>query len=168
LETELITPPAQLNIPDLDKNNIYAQDPVFNDLDKQLLQSLGIKVVEHPAAFDLVNDRTFLFCPGAERSHLKQLLRPRSASASASGSGSGSAPAVVFGGPLESDLVFSLSLDKDSRENDDDDDDDDNDDDESDVLATFVRTRRSLLLPQFEPNVHAFWNMRLYWKESES
>ncbi|KAL1970994.1 hypothetical protein VTN77DRAFT_2828 [Rasamsonia byssochlamydoides] len=116
--------------------NVYAQDPVFNEFDKQLLQSLGITVVEHPTAFNLVNEHSFLYCPGAERTHLEHLLL--------------SAPALVFGGPLES----VVSLDSDS-------------DDDDVVLATFVRTRRSLQLPQFEPNIHAFWNMRLYWKEGE-
>ncbi|KAJ5176665.1 uncharacterized protein N7482_002542 [Penicillium canariense] len=66
---------------------IYAQDPVFNTLDTALLASLGITVVAHPAAFSLITPRTLLFCPGAERKHLEQLLP--------------SDPCMVFGGPLE-------------------------------------------------------------------
>ncbi|PWY80237.1 hypothetical protein BO83DRAFT_332773 [Aspergillus eucalypticola CBS 122712] len=65
----------------------YAQDPVFNTLDKSLLSSLDITVLESPLAFDKVSPRTFLFCPGAERTHLEQLLALD--------------PAFVFGGPLE-------------------------------------------------------------------
>ncbi|PYH69959.1 SRR1 family protein [Aspergillus vadensis CBS 113365] len=65
----------------------YAQDPVFNTLDKSLLSSLDITVLESPLAFEKVTPRTFLFCPGAERTHLEQLLALD--------------PAFVFGGPLE-------------------------------------------------------------------
>ncbi|KAF3395946.1 hypothetical protein F1880_006837 [Penicillium rolfsii] len=66
---------------------IYAQDPVFNTLDKALLASLNMTVLTHPAAFTRLNRRTLLFCPGAERKHLEQLLV--------------SEPCMVFGGPLE-------------------------------------------------------------------
>lgn len=65
----------------------YAQDPVFNTLDTSLLSSLDIIVLESPLAFGKVTPRTFLFCPGAERTHLEQLLALD--------------PAFVFGGPLE-------------------------------------------------------------------
>ncbi|KAL2013679.1 hypothetical protein VTN00DRAFT_1204 [Thermoascus crustaceus] len=104
---------------------VSAQDPVFNDLDKELLQSLGITVVEHPKAFNVVNERTLLYCPGAETAHLAQILP--------------SSPALLFGGPLDSTS--------------------------EEAIAAFVKTRSSLQLPLFEPNEHAFWNMRLYWKE---
>ncbi|KAL2852157.1 hypothetical protein BJX68DRAFT_234886 [Aspergillus pseudodeflectus] len=66
---------------------VYAQDPVFNDHDRDLLESLNITVLEHPGAFDKVSSRTLLFCPGAERRHLELLLAHD--------------PAIVFGGPLE-------------------------------------------------------------------
>ncbi|KAJ5104943.1 hypothetical protein NUU61_002290 [Penicillium alfredii] len=66
---------------------IYAQDPVFNTLDHALLESLGIKTLPDPAAFDIVTPKTLLFCPGAERQHLERLLPAQ--------------PALVFGGPLE-------------------------------------------------------------------
>ncbi|EPS34818.1 hypothetical protein PDE_09782 [Penicillium oxalicum 114-2] len=66
---------------------IYAQDPVFNTLDTSLLSSLGITVISHPAAFNLITPHTLLFCPGAEKKHLEQLLAFR--------------PRMVFGGPLE-------------------------------------------------------------------
>jgi hypothetical protein len=65
----------------------YAQDPVFNNMDKDLLASVGIEIVQDPAAFELVNERTLLFAPGAERTHLMQLL-PKE-------------PALFFGGPLD-------------------------------------------------------------------
>lgn len=73
--------PLPLSIP------IYAQDPVFNDLDKTLLHSLGITVLTHPTAFTLPTRNTLLFCPGAERKHLELVLPSR--------------PCLVFGGPLE-------------------------------------------------------------------
>ncbi|KAL1974629.1 hypothetical protein VTN31DRAFT_4833 [Thermomyces dupontii] len=67
---------------------VYAQDPVFNALDVQLLASLGITVVSHPAGFEMVDGRTFLYAPGAERKHLEVLLEAGD-------------PPLVFGGPLE-------------------------------------------------------------------
>ena len=59
---------------------VYAQDPVFNSLDKTLLATLGITVVEHPAVFDLVvtnkeeDEKIFLYCPGAEIVHIQHLI----------------------------------------------------------------------------------------------
>jgi SRR1 len=44
----------------------FAQDPVFNTLDKQLLARLNIEVINHPAAFHHINFTTFVFCPRAE------------------------------------------------------------------------------------------------------
>ncbi|KAL2820513.1 hypothetical protein BDW59DRAFT_117289 [Aspergillus cavernicola] len=81
----------------------YAQDPVFNNHDKSLLNSLGISVLEHPGAFAQVSSRTILFCPGAERRHLELLLARD--------------PAVVLGGPLEdmdSDVVKGFIRGRDS------------------------------------------------------
>ncbi|KAF5855517.1 hypothetical protein ETB97_009079 [Aspergillus alliaceus] len=66
---------------------VYAQDPVFNTHDKSLLASLDITVLDHPHAFEQVSPNTVLYCPGAERTHLEQLLSH--------------APVLVFGGPLE-------------------------------------------------------------------
>ncbi|GAQ09382.1 hypothetical protein ALT_6703 [Aspergillus lentulus] len=65
----------------------YAQDPVFNQLDRSLLNSLGITVLDHPEGFEKASNRSFLYCPGAERTHLEQLLA--------------SDPPLLFGGPLE-------------------------------------------------------------------
>ncbi|KAI9045322.1 SRR1 family protein [Aspergillus affinis] len=62
-------------------------DPVFNELDKSLLASLDITVLEHPHAFEKVTPATFLYCPGAEQAHLSQLLALN--------------PKSLFGGPLE-------------------------------------------------------------------
>ncbi|KAE8349076.1 hypothetical protein BDV28DRAFT_141997 [Aspergillus coremiiformis] len=72
------------SVPDL---QVFAQDPVFNTHDKSLLASLDITVLDHPHAFNKVTPGTLLYCPGAERTHLEQLLSQ--------------APALVFGGPLE-------------------------------------------------------------------
>ncbi|KAJ6092792.1 hypothetical protein N7486_008081 [Penicillium sp. IBT 16267x] len=66
---------------------VYAQDPVFNTLDRALLEGMGITVVEHPVGFENVTRSTLLFCPGAERTHLELVLP--------------SNPRFVFGGPLE-------------------------------------------------------------------
>ncbi|KAJ5647437.1 hypothetical protein N7490_003809 [Penicillium lividum] len=66
---------------------VYAQDPVFNNLDRALLEGMGIMVVEDPVGFESVTRNTLLFCPGAERKHLELVLP--------------SNPGFVFGGPLE-------------------------------------------------------------------
>ncbi|WEW55962.1 hypothetical protein PRK78_001397 [Emydomyces testavorans] len=58
----------------INAENLYAQDPVFNDMDKKLLQSIGFKVVQDPQAFSMVEEGTFLYAPGAERVHLMKLL----------------------------------------------------------------------------------------------
>jgi len=54
--------------------NVYSQDPVFNTLDTEFLESIGLRVVHSPQAFCLINDRTFFFCPGAERHHALRAL----------------------------------------------------------------------------------------------
>ena len=67
--------------------SVYTQDPVYNDLDKALFDALGITVVEHPRAFDLVSKSSFVYCPGAERVHLGGILEVM--------------PWGLLGGPLE-------------------------------------------------------------------
>ncbi|KAK2754380.1 hypothetical protein FQN54_007024 [Arachnomyces sp. PD_36] len=119
----------------------HAQDPVFNNLDKKLLSSLNIQVINDPAAFDLVDENTFLYCPGAERSHLVDLLKRD--------------PALFFGGPLEEGGRGGLLLNENGNE------------EEAVVLSKFTQTRDSVQLPAFEPDEHAFWNMRLYWKRED-
>lgn len=42
---------------------IFAQDPLFNDRDKELLQSLDVEVLEHPAAFKIVTWTSFVYAP---------------------------------------------------------------------------------------------------------
>ena len=66
---------------------VYVQDPVFNALDKMLFESLGLTVLEHPAGFEKISEQSFLFCPGAEKGHLEEILEKK--------------PRALFGGPLE-------------------------------------------------------------------
>ena len=42
------------------------QDPVFNSMDKTLLQSLGYSLTTSPGGLDKVNHSTFLFAPHLE------------------------------------------------------------------------------------------------------
>lgn len=106
---------------------VYAQDPVFNDLDCGLLAALGVTVVENPVAFERVTRNTLLFCPGTERKHLELVLP--------------SNPCLVFGGPLESA--------------------------ESEEIRAFVDRTGSRTLVPFSLQEHAFWKMRLYFREEE-
>ena len=44
----------------------FAQEPDYNDYDERLLKRLLITKVNHPAAFCLITNQSFVFCPGAE------------------------------------------------------------------------------------------------------
>ena len=70
-----------------DNVRVYTQDPVFNTLDKALFESLGLTVLENPAGFEKISEQSFLFCPGAEKGHLEEILEKK--------------PRALFGGPLE-------------------------------------------------------------------
>lgn len=105
----------------------YAQDPVFNDHDKNLLANLGITVRPSPSAFNLITPNTLLFCPGAERKHLDLVLPAN--------------PCLVFGGPLE--------------------------DTGSVVIQEYVAEVGSRVLVPFEACEHAFWRVKLYFREEE-
>lgn len=48
---------------------VYAQDPVFTDIDKQLLHNLGITVLEDPDAWNIIDGDALAFMPGAEIIH---------------------------------------------------------------------------------------------------
>ncbi|PGH04912.1 hypothetical protein GX51_03208 [Blastomyces parvus] len=85
---------AHGDAPSISIKDCSAQDPVFNALDKQLLEYVGLRVVEHPAAFTLINEGTFLYAPGAERIHLLDMLP--------------SNPALFFGGPLDDENLVGL------------------------------------------------------------
>lgn len=49
------------------KMDVYAQDPAFNTLDCALLAEQNVKAVQHPRAFELIDERTMLFAPHCER-----------------------------------------------------------------------------------------------------
>lgn len=60
--------------PTLSKTNhnvipIYAQEPLFNKLDKQHLASLGITVIENPGIWELIGSESLVYSPGAEKRH---------------------------------------------------------------------------------------------------
>lgn len=42
---------------------IYAQEPVYNSFDKAFLKYMGIKIVETPEAFDMIDEQTMVFAP---------------------------------------------------------------------------------------------------------
>ncbi|KAF8457517.1 hypothetical protein BGX38DRAFT_798152 [Terfezia claveryi] len=47
--------------------SLIAQDPEFNEVDRQLLRDIaGFEVVQTPTAFELIDDSTFLFAPHVE------------------------------------------------------------------------------------------------------
>jgi len=66
---------------------VYAQEPWYNRLDEELLETLQMRKVDHPAAFELMTRQSFAFCPGAEQFVVKRTLRRD--------------PALYLGGYLE-------------------------------------------------------------------
>ncbi|KAI9717563.1 MAG: hypothetical protein M1812_004704 [Candelaria pacifica] len=58
-------------------SQVYAQDPFFNELDKELLKSLSIHVIEDPVAFSHIGPTTFVYGPHCERSILLRALEGR-------------------------------------------------------------------------------------------
>ncbi|KAK2733341.1 hypothetical protein FQN57_002161 [Myotisia sp. PD_48] len=117
----------------------FAQDPVFNELDRELLNSLGFEVVNGSKAFELVHESTFLYAPGAERIHLLTLLPLN--------------PQIFFGGPL--DTSHSI-IDLENGEN------------EQSVLTNFTRKMQSINLSEFNPNPASFWRSSFYWRSSSN
>lgn len=53
----------------------FAQDPIFNALDIELLADLSITVVEHPEGFIILGPRSFVYAPGHEQAVLKAILQ---------------------------------------------------------------------------------------------
>ncbi|KAI5288060.1 hypothetical protein KEM52_001319, partial [Ascosphaera acerosa] len=111
----------------------YAQDPVFNSLDVELLQSLDITVLTD-TAFSMVDSTIFLFAPGAERAQLALLLDKQ--------------PAMFFGGPLSDISSVTASAERAA---------------EARVMDAYAARAEAVMLPTFEPSEHAFWKMGLFW-----
>lgn len=61
---------------------VYAQEPLYNGLDAEYLETLGISVVDHPGGFEAVGDGdgaagVFVFSPCAERYVELQIMHHR-------------------------------------------------------------------------------------------
>ena len=61
------------------KISMTAQEPRFNDLDKQLLKHLGIKVVAEPEIWTRIDERSMVYMPGAEANHFMIVSRKKPA-----------------------------------------------------------------------------------------
>ena len=61
------------------KISMTAQEPRFNDLDKQLLKHLGIRVVAEPEMWSLIDERSMVYIPGAEANHFMIVSRKKPA-----------------------------------------------------------------------------------------
>ncbi|PLB37927.1 SRR1 family protein [Aspergillus candidus] len=120
---------------------IYAQDPVFNTLDKALFSSLNITVVESPRAFESVGPRTLLFCPGAERAHLKDMMLR--------------GPGVVVSSCDDDEILSNLNIGHDGNGHDDNGGDDNE--------KKEAKTRQGVKLPLFEEQESAFWGVGVYY-----
>ena len=53
----------------------YAQEPLYNELDKEFLGTLGVEVLVDPKGFEVVEERTFVYAPGAEREIVRRVLK---------------------------------------------------------------------------------------------
>ena len=80
-------------------NEIYFQDPTFNDLDRSFLAELGYTVVSSPASSSYLNEETFLFAPFMDEYPMYLTLRV-------------CFPAVYFGAPLAIGNPWSLTSNK--------------------------------------------------------
>lgn len=56
---------------------VIFQDPIFSETDRALLEELNICVMESPAAFDEIDERTFLFAPHCEHEQFCDTLDGR-------------------------------------------------------------------------------------------
>lgn len=54
---------------------VYAQEPRFNELDKEYLASLGITVVENPGIWGIIDSETLAYSPGAEAEHFRKIAK---------------------------------------------------------------------------------------------
>jgi hypothetical protein len=61
------------------KISMTAQEPRFNDLDKQLLKHLGIRVVAEPEIWSRIDERSMVYMPGAEANHFMIVSRKKPA-----------------------------------------------------------------------------------------
>lgn len=99
----------------------------------------------------MVNENTFLYAPGAERTHLFDLLSRN--------------PAAFFGGPLEDGPMYDYSSPETCVEQEINQLAYFRPQIDEDKIASFTKSMHSRLLPEFEPNVTAFWKTSLYWKK---
>ena len=49
-----------------DIRDVFFQDPAFNAIDETFLEGLGYTVLVDPAAFAMIDDRSFVFAPHLE------------------------------------------------------------------------------------------------------
>ncbi|KAI9812316.1 MAG: hypothetical protein M1827_004765 [Pycnora praestabilis] len=120
-------------------SSIYAQDPVFNDLDKELLGSLNITVIEDPQVFSRIDQSTFVYAPHCERSFLLPGL-------------AGKNPALMVGNDMAHMITGSLSSSLTAAE--------------LQIGRDFVQDRTTTAFPAFEAAENAFNNTTIYWRSS--
>ena len=80
----------------INDDDVFLQDPTFNELDKGFLTSLGFKVVDSPASNNLITEETFFFAP-----HVVNSVAYSSLAANF--------PAVYIGNPLREDDKRSIN-----------------------------------------------------------
>ncbi|KAI9676465.1 MAG: hypothetical protein M1817_000622 [Caeruleum heppii] len=121
-------------------DQIYAQDPVFNSLDEQLLATMNITVVQDPEAFDLIDETTFLLAPHCERSFLLPGLRGRD-------------PLLVVANSFESLLngPLSATISVEDRQ----------------LAQLFLGRRVAARFPDFEELPSAFNDLMIYWRQPD-
>jgi hypothetical protein len=61
------------------KISMIAQEPRFNNLDKQLLKHLSVRVVPNPGIWSRINKRSMVYMPGAESIHFLKVSRRKPA-----------------------------------------------------------------------------------------
>jgi hypothetical protein len=134
-----------------------AQDPRFNAIDTALLAHLGIDVVSHPRAFNLITPDSLAFCPGPEQFVLKSTLARCPAIYLGSGALDiaplSSSPYLGNGTCTchrpeltEIDQLCHCSVET--------------------MLHHFKREKESVRLPDFDDHDYAFYDMHLFWSRT--
>jgi SRR1 len=118
----------------------FAQDPVFNTLDKALLESLDITVAETPDGFALIDDSTYIYAPHCERKFFLPALRNKD-------------PALVICNDMEWHISGPLSVTMPEIE--------------SKIATDFIKNKVATAFPLYAPNDSAFNDLCIYTKSAE-
>ena len=121
-----------------DSQEVYFQDPAFNTLDKEFLQSRGYRIVTSPEAYDRMTASTFLYAPCNEWFVVFKAIEVAH-------------PALFIGNdvPEFAEYIFPYIEERQARK--------------QDIMEKFMRDRASKAMPEFD--LSTALNAVIIWKE---